>query len=335
MALPLRAAPLPPFPAVVARASIVHRRPQARAPDVGLLRAGAVVSVTSCVPDCSARNAWALLGADGAVQVSHLRSQSEPPPPTVPLFAEQLWYGRVNRLRRRIFSRPDVRSRVIDRRPIPQEMAFLPDAPLRARGWVERVEGGYVRTRQVVFFKVTQFAGEAHPTLPLTLTRRPSGATTPGRATVRVIRFWKRPAGIPAGARWVRIDLRGQTLTAYEGDHPVYATLISSGKAATRTHPGLYKVEHKMIYSDMHGEANDPYIVDRVPYVLYFHKNEALHGTYWHDRFGAPASHGCVNLSLVDARWLFEWAPPTLPANWSSVDPMAAGLETLWVSVRT
>ena len=116
----------------------------------------------------------------------------------------------------------------------------------------------------------------------------------------------------------------------------MFATLISSGKDhdESETHPGLYRVEHKMDYSDMHGEPDEPYGVDRVPYVLYFHKNEALHGTYWHDRFGFPASHGCVNLSPADARWLFEWAPPRLPDNWSTIDPKAAGLGSLWVFIK-
>jgi hypothetical protein len=84
----------------------------------------------------------------------------------------------------------------------------------------------------------------------------------------------------------------------------------------------------------MHGEGDDPYAVDRVPYTLYFDKGEALHGTYWHDGFGAPASHGCVNLALADALWLFNWAPPKLPENWSAIDPLRAGLTSLWVLVQ-
>jgi lipoprotein-anchoring transpeptidase ErfK/SrfK len=156
------------------------------------------------------------------------------------------------------------------------------------------------------------------------------------RKAARIITRHSRPPIIPDGAKWVLVDLGQQTLTAYEGDVPVFATLISSGKDhdESETHPGLYRVEHKMDCSDMHGEPDDPYGVDRVPYVLYFHKNEALHGTYWHDRFGFPASHGCVNLSPADARWLFEWAPPRLPENWSTIDPKAAGLGSLWVFIK-
>ncbi len=134
---------------------------------------------------------------------------------------------------------------------------------------------------------------------------------------------------MPAGAKWVLVDLSQQTLTAYEGDVPVYATLISSGtnQEKSQTNAGLFRVERKMAYSDMHGQLDDPYDVDRVPYTLYYHKNEALHGTYWHDHFGARASHGCVNLALADARWLFDWAPPQLPENWFAINPQEADAE--------
>ena len=79
----------------------------------------------------------------------------------------------------------------------------------------------------------------------------------------------------------------------------------------------------------------DPYDVDRVPYVLYFHDDEALHAAYWHDGFGTPASHGCVNLSLADARWLFDWAPPRLPPGWNVVEANAGDPAALWVLIET
>jgi hypothetical protein len=59
----------------------------------------------------------------------------------------------------------------------------------------------------------------------------------------------------------------------------------------------------------------------------------ALHGTFWHDRFGRRASHGCVNLSMADARWLFDWAPPRLPSGWSAIWPLETHFPSLWVLV--
>jgi len=239
-------------------------------------------------------------------------------------------------------------------------MAFVPDIALRAKGWLERVEGGYVRVRQVSFLEVSRFVGEPQPSLPMVFILRAGGArdladdlarydrlplrgksgtklvTDRGlldRKRVRVIEAHKRPAQVPDGDAWVHVDLRQQTMTAYEGDVVVFATLISSGKSVNRTHVGLYKVQHKMPYSDMHGEPDDPYIVDRVPYVLYFDKNEAFHGTYWHDHFGTPESHGCINLSVGDAKWLFDWSTPALPAGWDDIDPQS-GSKAMWVLVE-
>jgi lipoprotein-anchoring transpeptidase ErfK/SrfK len=67
--------------------------------------------------------------------------------------------------------------------------------------------------------------------------------------------------------------------------------------------------------------ATRVYAVARVPWVMYFHGDQALHGAYWHDQFGTARSHGCVNLAPRDARWLFAWAPPRLPDGWDAVIP--------------
>jgi len=71
--------------------------------------------------------------------------------------------------------------------------------------------------------------------------------------------------------------------------------------------------------------------VDEVPSVLYFHLSQALHGAFWHDHFGTPGSHGCVNLSIVDAKWVFDWAPPELKEGWRAVRKTPAAL---WVQVE-
>ena len=69
----------------------------------------------------------------------------------------------------------------------------------------------------------------------------------------------------------------------------------------------------------MNGQDEDgPYSVQEVPWTMYFHGAYALHGAYWHDVFGRPRSHGCVNIPPADARWLFHWAKPALPEGWSA-----------------
>ncbi|WP_224244663.1 L,D-transpeptidase [Hyalangium gracile] len=159
---------------------------------------------------------------------------------------------------------------------------------------------------------------------------RVPGGTLP-RGAVRLAFARPRPASIPAGAKWVHVDLDEQVLTAYEGDTWVYATLVSTGKKDTPTHKGTYRVWSKTLHELM-AEENE-YFVEEVPYTQYFHAGEALHGAFWHASFGAPVTHGCVNLSLPDARWLFFWAPPALPSGWHSYS-VTPGVESLWVVVE-
>jgi hypothetical protein len=165
-------------------------------------------------------------------------------------------------------------------------------------------------------------------------------ATVRGRTIWRTPRGWidprhvfvssaaPMPANLAQGERWVDIDTRSQVLVAYEGTRPVYFTLISSGRRGFDTRRGEYRAWVKLATTDM-SNADDPaldtstrvYSVERVPWVLFFNGDQALHGVYWHDRFGTARSHGCVNLAPKDARWIFEWAPPALPAGWEAVFP--------------
>lgn len=136
------------------------------------------------------------------------------------------------------------------------------------------------------------------------------------------------PADLRPNERWVDVDTRAQVLVAYEGTRPVYFTLVSSGRRGFETRRGEFRAWVKLATTDM-SNADDPdldtatrvYSVERVPWVLFFHRDQALHGVYWHDRFGTARSHGCVNLAPKDARWIFEWAPPLLPAGWEAAFP--------------
>lgn len=133
---------------------------------------------------------------------------------------------------------------------------------------------------------------------------------------VRVIYPVARPAGVAADERWVAVDLAQQVLSAYEGDQMVYATLVSTGRPPFFTPKGLTRVWIKLQTAGMEGgdvEKGDYYYLQDVPWIMYFNKDVGLHGAFWHDRFGYPSSHGCVNLSPKDARWLFDWTTPQLP----------------------
>ena len=111
--------------------------------------------------------------------------------------------------------------------------------------------------------------------------------------------------------RWVGVSTYEQNLVAYEGDRPVMATLVSTGdmdEERWRTDAGVWKVELFWEVGEMEGAAgsDDFYALDQVPYHMYFNWREALHGVYWHDNFGYYWSHGCVNLSVSDAKWLWD-----------------------------
>ena len=116
------------------------------------------------------------------------------------------------------------------------------------------------------------------------------------------------PAAAPSGAsgKWIDINLTTQTVTAYEGQKAVFTARASTGTWRTPTVVGTFSVYAKYVSTRMRGPG---YNLPNVPYTMYFYRGYGVHGTYWHNNFGTPMSHGCVNLSTPDAQWLFNWAP--------------------------
>jgi lipoprotein-anchoring transpeptidase ErfK/SrfK len=110
--------------------------------------------------------------------------------------------------------------------------------------------------------------------------------------------------------RWIQIDLKRQRLFAWEGKTQVHAVIISTGKDATPTLSGVFKIQSKHEKARMRG---DDYDIPDVPYVMFYDGNYAIHGVYWHRNFGTPVSHGCVNLAVDQARWFFDWASVGTP----------------------
>jgi lipoprotein-anchoring transpeptidase ErfK/SrfK len=107
------------------------------------------------------------------------------------------------------------------------------------------------------------------------------------------------------GEHWIDVDLSQQRVYAYAGNTVVNSFLVSTGTWQTPTVTGKFKVWIKLRFSDMSGPG---YYLPDVPYVMYFHGDYGLHGTYWHNNFGTPMSHGCVNLSIPDAAWLYDFS---------------------------
>lgn len=129
--------------------------------------------------------------------------------------------------------------------------------------------------------------------------------------------------GATSDERWIEVDLSEQKLRAHEGDKIAYEFLISSGKWAP-TPVGEYRIWIKLRYTKMSGGSkanNTYYYLPNVPYTQYFYKGYGLHGTYWHQNFGQPMSHGCVNLSIPNAEKLFYWTAPVMPRGKGIVYP--------------
>jgi hypothetical protein len=119
----------------------------------------------------------------------------------------------------------------------------------------------------------------------------------------------------------IEIDLSAQKLYAFEGDKKKMSFDVSTGKWGL-TPTGEFRIWTKLKYTLMAGGSKDNgtyYYLPNVPFTMYFYKGYGIHGTYWHDNFGHPMSHGCVNMRTPDAEKLFYWANPVLPTDTNSV----------------
>jgi lipoprotein-anchoring transpeptidase ErfK/SrfK len=136
----------------------------------------------------------------------------------------------------------------------------------------------------------------------------------PARA-VDVARAVAPPADLQPDERWIDVSLSEQTLVAYEGETPVFTTLVSTGREGHETPTGAFRIygKHVTITMDDTLAGDEAYSIEDVPWTQYFKEGFALHAAFWHDKFGRVRSHGCVNLSPSDARRLFFWTGPHLP----------------------
>jgi hypothetical protein len=134
----------------------------------------------------------------------------------------------------------------------------------------------------------------------------------------------KLPSWAHKGVRWIDVSIVSQTMVLWEGDRPIYATLVSTGRGGLgepgetlSTPRGTYRIYQKHVTTTMDSDAADSEFELRdVPWVMYFKGGYALHGAYWHDDFGRVRSHGCINLAPIDARVAFHFAAPDTPEHW-------------------
>jgi lipoprotein-anchoring transpeptidase ErfK/SrfK len=120
------------------------------------------------------------------------------------------------------------------------------------------------------------------------------------------------------GGKSITVSLGQQWLYAYEGDVLVFDAPVSTGKDGFNTPVGSFAIYAKTPLQTMSGTINgESYSVPNVPHAMYINGDVALHGTYWHNLFGSGVrpSHGCINLPLYSAAWLYEWAPMGTPVQ--------------------
>ncbi len=134
-----------------------------------------------------------------------------------------------------------------------------------------------------------------------TMTAHPTKTKTPTFAPPQ----FSRPGNVGANERWIDVDLSSQRTYAFVGDTLVNSFVVSTGTWQHPTVTGTFRIYVKYRSAPMSGPG---YYLPNVPYVMYFYRGYGLHGTYWHNNFGTPMSHGCVNLRTDEAGWLFNWA---------------------------
>ncbi len=158
--------------------------------------------------------------------------------------------------------------------------------------------------------------------------RTNDGYLLPAAGTELIKRRTSFPSVATGTRKWVDVSIEHQTLVAYEGQRAVFATIVSTGAGGMgdpekypSTVRGTFMIHSKHVTTTMDGDddKSDSFNLHDVPFVQYFHRGYALHGTYWHDEFGRARSHGCINLAPRDAAWLFEWTDPHVPEAWHSV----------------
>jgi len=168
----------------------------------------------------------------------------------------------------------------------------------------------WLSTTQAVFTPSTKWSYE----IPVTV-RLKGGPAGPSGASGSYIDRTVTNTFTTMAQKMIDLNLSEQKLYAYEDGVLVFETVVATGKAGYRTRTGDFRIYAKDRYVDMRSGPGDPepYEVLDVPFVNWFSGGQAIHGCYWSSEYGYPRSHGCVNVRVADAEWIYNWAPLGTP----------------------
>jgi hypothetical protein len=205
---------------------------------------------------------------------------------------------------------------------LPVAFAFAKNVAL-----YERIAGGYKRVQDLTNREFVQLNGVVR-----SFDKERWVQVKDGRwCKSNELRTAAKPSNLPSYAkdktRWIDVSLLQQTMVLYEGETPIYVTLVSTGRdgigdptKTLSTPQGMFRIYQKHVTTTMDSDvADSEFELRDVPWVMYFKAGYALHAAYWHDDFGRARSHGCINLSPIDARFVFRWSSPEVPEHWHSV----------------
>ncbi|MBI4950712.1 MAG: L,D-transpeptidase [Myxococcales bacterium] len=184
--------------------------------------------------------------------------------------------------------------------------------------------GGWTREADLGEHEAVQLTGEARGSGAKRYVEASDGEWLRASDLAIVARPSKLPSFASGGERWIDVSIQQQVLVLYEGKKPVYATMVSTGrdglgdpKTTLSTPTGTFRVREKHVTTTMDSAiVGAKFELNDVPWVQYFKAGYALHAAYWHQSFGHARSHGCINLSPIDAFRIFNWSDPPVPADW-------------------
>lgn len=202
----------------------------------------------------------------------------------------------------------------------------LPVAFARKAGarWWDLKDGKLKKGERLGWREFIPLTGEVRRIRGVRMVATRSGRWVRSRDLKTAAKPSKLPSWARKGTKWIDISIVSQTMVLWEGDKPVYATLVSTGrdglgdpKKTLSTPLGTFRVYQSHITTAMDSDvADNEFELRDVPWVMYFKGGYALHGAYWHDDFGRTRSHGCINVAPIDARYTFLWAEPPVPEHW-------------------